>query len=312
MLSYLNRVISFAFIVTRLINKNDVSLLHANGFISALYAFLPAKLTRRPLIWHMNDILETGMINKLFVRIASLGSRSIICVSEAVKTGLTTFGVPEAKCRLIYNPAPAPVRPEPETETLLRNTFGIPEGASIIGMIGNICRLKGQMQFVQAANELRIGFPKARFLVVGQVNNETDRPYEEQVRGFVKEHRLEETVFMTGFLKTDIKNVIRIMDILVHPPVLPDSFPLVLLEAMSEGKPIVATITGGIPEAVVDGLNGMLVPPEDHIALAAAIAKLLGDSGLRASMGAAGREMSRVKFGPDEYLLRIKTIYAEL
>ena len=72
--------------------------------------------------------------------------------------------------------------------------------------------------------------------------------------------------------------------------------PLSVLEAMAAGLPVVASAVGGVPEIVADGATGLLVPPDDAAALAAALEQLLADAALRRRLGAAGRERVRVRF----------------
>ena len=117
-------LLSFAFFLRRLVRKSRASLIHANGFIAALYAAIPAKLFRIPFIWHMHDILETGWFNTFFIRLAGRNADRIICVSEAVKARLVQFGVDVKKCRVLYNFIPVPVRSEGAGSR--SSSFGIP------------------------------------------------------------------------------------------------------------------------------------------------------------------------------------------
>jgi glycosyltransferase involved in cell wall biosynthesis len=98
--------------------------------------------------------------------------------------------------------------------------------------------------------------------------------------------------------------------------VLPARFgegcPNALLEAMAAGKPVVAARTGGIPEVVVDGKTGILVPREDVDALQAALRRLAADPALRASMGAAGRERAKSEFSAARLVESYQGLYSEL
>jgi hypothetical protein len=102
-LLYPYRLLTFTAFVLKLSRKHRISLIHANNFISLLYSILPSLFLAVPLLWHMQDILDRGLINKIFIRIAGRAADRIICVSEAVKTSLRDFGVAESKCRVIYN-----------------------------------------------------------------------------------------------------------------------------------------------------------------------------------------------------------------
>ena len=85
-----------------------------------------------------------------------------------------------------------------------------------------------------------------------------------------------------------------------------------LLDAMAAGKPIVATRTGGIPEVVVDGETGILVPPRDHDALADAMVRLLNDADLRRGMGEAGRARARALFSTERMVQNTLNVYQRI
>ncbi len=89
--------------ISRLVRREGIEIIHANTFIANLYCVIPAIITRRPLVWHMHDILEIGLFNKIFVRFSGFGASRIICVSEAVKKRLVEFGVSAGLCTVIYN-----------------------------------------------------------------------------------------------------------------------------------------------------------------------------------------------------------------
>jgi glycosyltransferase involved in cell wall biosynthesis len=91
-----------------------------------------------------------------------------------------------------------------------------------------------------------------------------------------------------------------------------EGFPLAILEAMAEGLPVVATRVAGVPEAVEDGASGLLVPPEDDRALAAALLALLGDAERRRAFGARGRALLAERFAIDAICARHLALFARL
>jgi glycosyltransferase involved in cell wall biosynthesis len=101
-------------------------------------------------------------------------------------------------------------------------------------------------------------------------------------------------VTFAGF-RTDLPQILPCLDLVVHPALM-EGLGISLLQAAAAGEPIVAVAAGGMPEVVRDGVNGLLVPPADSPALAAAINRLLADPGLRRRFGAAGKELVREKF----------------
>jgi glycosyltransferase involved in cell wall biosynthesis len=168
---------------------------------------------------------------------------------------------------------------------------GLLDGRPTIGMVGNLDARKNPATLVEATPAIRAAVPDVRVLLVGAF---PDRAYEAAVRGRIAALGLEDTVRVTGFLPNPFPVVAR-LDLVVHPA-RRDPFPLALLEGMALARPIVASAVGGVPEMLVDGESGRLVPPDDAPALAAAVAALLADPAARARIGAAAHERLVTRF----------------
>jgi glycosyltransferase involved in cell wall biosynthesis len=166
-----------------------------------------------------------------------------------------------------------------------------PPGPPTIGMVGHLDWRKNPALLVDAAARIRRRVPDLRVLLVGAFRAGR---YEHDVRERVRALGLDDAVAVTGFLANPFP-VVRGLDVVVHPAQR-DPFPLALLEAMALARPIVATAVGGIPEMLVDGESGLLVPPEDAPALADAVTALLLDPARRARMGAAAYERLTTEF----------------
>jgi len=140
-----------------------------------------------------------------------------------------------------------------------------------------------------------------RYLIVGKGE------LKESLRVKVKRLKLEEKVIFTGF-RQDIKEILSALDILVLFSIR-EGHPIVLLEAMAMGKPIVATDIEGVNETVVNGVTGILVPPKDPSALAEAIVCLLRDKKKAQEMGQAGRRVVEEKFNLKDKIEQHKQLY---
>src|SRR5439155_15904546 len=123
-----------------------------------------------------------------------------------------------------------------------------------------------------------------------------DPAYEASVGTRIAVLGLEEAVIVTGFLANPFP-VVRTLDVVAHPA-LRDPFPLALLEAMALGRPVVASAVGGIPEMFEDGTSGILVPPDDAPALAAALVPLLRDPARCARLGGAAVDRLATRLAP--------------
>lgn len=292
------------------IKKHDARIVQTNTFISQLYSVLPVKLSGRKMVWYMYDILDVDFVNKLFVRFAAFGADSIICTSGAVKKSLLEFGVDEKKCSVIHNSI---LEQDAGRKDLAdaRESLGVPQGAPLVGMIGQITPWKGQAVFVEAIPAILKGCPSARFVLVGDIMNPHDREYKESIERLVSRGGLKDRVILAGFRK-DINEVMKSLDIVVHASIKPDALPTVILEAMFMEKPVVATAVGGVPEIIGDGEGGFLVPPGDPAAMASAVLKLLGDRDLCAKVGKQGRRALLENFRPEEYLKKVLGVYEGL
>jgi glycosyltransferase involved in cell wall biosynthesis len=168
----------------------------------------------------------------------------------------------------------------------------VPEAsAPTIGMVGNLDARKDPGLLVEAAALVRRTVPDLRVLLVGAFG---DPAYEATVRSRIAALGLDATVIVTGFLPNPFP-VVRRLDVLVHPAHR-DPFPLALLEAMALARPIVASAVGGIPEMLVHGESGLLVPPGDAAALATAITALLADDARRIRLGEEAAERLTTRF----------------
>ncbi len=155
-------------------------------------------------------------------------------------------------------------------------------GGPLVGMVGNLDWRKNPALLVEAAPAIRAAVPEVRIALIGAF---PDADSEARLRARVAALGLEDAVVMTGFLPNPFP-LVRRLDVLVHPA-LRDPFPLALLEGMALARPIVAAAVGGIPEMLVDGESGRLVPPDDARALAASVVELLRDDAGRHALGAA-------------------------
>jgi glycosyltransferase involved in cell wall biosynthesis len=174
-------------------------------------------------------------------------------------------------------------------------------------VIGSVCILRSEKALdllVRAAALLIRDFPRLRVMIVG------DGPDRARVEAVVEQLGLEKHVLLTG-ARADVPDVLAAMDVAVLSSDYEGS-PLSMLEFMDAGKPIVATRVGGIPEAIEDGVQGVLVPPRDETALAAAIGGVLRDMDGGREMGARARDRCRGEFSLDRTVERLQQLYQQL
>jgi glycosyltransferase involved in cell wall biosynthesis len=192
----------------------------------------------------------------------------------------------------------------------VRRELGIAADAPVIGIVGHIQSWKGQDLVVQATAMLRARHPALRCLIVGGVHRQ-GAEYAERMRARIAAEGLGEHVILTG-ARRDVAACLEAMDVAVHASTNPEPFGRVLIEAMALGRPLVAPREGGPLEIVVDGETGLLVPPRDPAALAAAIDRLVGDPALRRRMGDAGRARVDAVFDIRHHVHALTTIFDEM
>ena len=143
------------------------------------------------------------------------------------------------------------------------------------------------------------------FLIVGE------GPEERTIRTQIEHLGLPTRIQVLGFRK-DLLNVFRSLDVFAIPSVEGDTIPQVLMQALAVGIPVVSTTVGSIPDVVIDGETGFVVPPRDAGALADRIARLLDDAVLRTRLGAQGRSLVRRCYSLDKMLDRMEGVYHRL
>ena len=182
-----------------------------------------------------------------------------------------------------------------------------------IGMVGALAPWKGQHIFVQAAAEVVDRIPDVTFFLIGDVIYTTagHHDYRRELERLVHQLGLEGRVIFTGFRK-DIARVMANLDIVAHCSVEPEPFGRVIIEAMACGKPVIAARGGGVDEIIVDGDDGLLVPPGDARLLAEAILRLAGDPDRRARLGEAARRRVEEKFRIHDQVRQIEQCYDRL
>jgi 1,4-alpha-glucan branching enzyme len=147
------------------------------------------------------------------------------------------------------------------------------------------------------------------FVIVGPT---PDLKYLQTLHSLINHFGLSSKILMTGWLPDkEVVNLYFLSDIFVFPSIL-DTFGLVNLDAMAAGKPIIATSTGGVPEIVRNGENGIIIKPGDYLELAKAIDKLVNDNSLCESMGKTGKKLAFTNYSWEKIAAMTLTEYRSL
>lgn len=187
--------------------------------------------------------------------------------------------------RVVHNALePRADSPRPEAVRALRAKFGV-EGCRLVAIGGRLHEQKGVNQLLRMLRLLAPRFADLRLFVMGRRD-----VYEREFEPLARELGVAGLVVPTGWLEGDeLQAALSAVDVFVTPSICFDTFGMVNLEAMEHGKPVVATVFGGSPEVVVDGITGYVRNPFQIESYAAAVGELLADPALRQRMGEAGR-----------------------
>ncbi len=187
----------------------------------------------------------------------------------------------------------------------LREQLGIPPAVPVVGFVGRLNRDKGIPELVAAYQALRPRWPALRLLLIGEL--EVTRPLPRETQSALAG---DPQIFCTGAVP-DPAPYYRLMTVYALPTHR-EGFPNSVLEAQAAGLPVVTTRATGALDSIVDGVTGLLVPPQDSHALAQALARLLDDPGLAGRMGEAGRQRVARDFRPETLWQAMAELYGRL
>lgn len=269
-----------------LIRDMEVDIVHCNTSRSVLYGGLAARPLGVPVIWHVRVIGSEGWYDKF---LAGLCHRLFV-VSKAVEARFNWLlkNHPN-KITLIHNGVDLQEFNQAVSGDNIRREFDLPPDIPIAGVVGNLIVWKGQKYFIKAASQVLKTVPAAKFFIVGEGECRPD------LERLSEDLGIRNKLIFTG-RRLDIPQLMAAMDVVVHSSISPEPFARVILEAMAIGKPIVAMNEGGAPEAIEDGVSGILIPPMDASLMATAITSLMIDMNRAKQIGEAARRRIEENF----------------
>ena len=290
--------------IGRFLADNKIDIIHAHvarDYIAAGIACRISKYTKFVLTRHVMFPM------KPFHKFALRNLDAAIAVSPAVQSQLEKIFLRE-KIHVIPNGLDAGGDGDDnKMRREFREFHGIPFDAQVVGTLGELKPLKGQQDFVLAANEIAKTNPECRFVVAGK-DNSGDGRFRRDLRRLVKVFGLAEKFLWLDWLD-DPASFFAAIDIFVSPS-HSESFGLAMLEAMARGKPVVATETDGAKE-LLTGI-GSLTPINSPVDLAAAIGDLLADEAKSSAMGKALQNAARERYSVDRMIEATGQLYKEI
>ena len=276
----------------------------AHADLYALPAAARAGVPRAVSTRHNDDAFRSNWLMKRLTRHAMRHARRVITASHAVARFVREVeGLDAARVVTIHYGLEPPAL-DPGARVAARAALGQPPDGPLVGVVGRSVRQKGIDVLLEAFPSVALKHPGARLVVIG------DGPQRPALVARARRLGLGDLVTFTGW----VEDAIRLMpacDVIVVPSRW-EGFGLAALEAMGCARPVVASWVGALPEVVVDGQTGVLVPPEDAVALASAIAGLLDDPERAAALGAAGHARLVRSFTVERMIRATLAVYGEV
>ena len=231
-------------------------------------------------------------------------ARHVVTVCGAFADQLARRGIPRGQVSVQHNSVKSPEPPAESDVRRVRGELNVAEGTPILLSVGRLSREKGHVDLIQALPGLRERGAAFRLVIVGEGLERA------RIEAELRRLNLESQVTLAG-LQHDVRPYYAIADLVVLPSHSEGS-PNVLLEAMIQGRPIVATRVGGVPEIATDEEAALLVPPRNAGAMVAAVERLLADSGLRRRLAKRANEVATEVYSPERYCQAMVGLYQRL
>ncbi len=284
------------------------------GHLSSLLYGVPHVMTAHSLEplrpWKAEQLGGGYALSSWCEQTAIRSAAGVVAVSDGMRSDiLVTYPeVPPDRVHVIYNGIDADLyHPDPGRDVLDR--YGIDPGRRSVVFVGRVTRQKGLPVLLRAAQ--RLDATAQLVLCAGQADT---AELQAEVNGLVDRLRAardDVILIPTMLAKTEVIQILSHATVFVCPSEY-EPLGIVNLEAMACGSAVVASAVGGIPEVVADGVTGLLVPPGDDAALAAAVNTLIREPGRAAAFGARGRERAVTEFSWDRIAAQTAELYARL
>jgi glycosyltransferase involved in cell wall biosynthesis len=275
---------------------------------AVLAATVVARLAGRGMILHAQSSW-TGW------KAAVQAARRVVVISHYVRREYERNGIPAEKIDVVHNGIDVEFFASAGDAAAALARLGAPAGTPLVMLPGRLSRYKGQLELVEAIPTILASAPAARFVFAGADTSELgDLPGSggRSMRQVLEQRAAElgvagHAAFLPASTEHEMADLYAAADVVVVPS-WEEPFGLVVIEAMAAGTPVVGSTTGAIPEIIVGGESGLLVPPREPAALAGAITALLDSPDLRQRLGASAQARMRSLFTLERYSREFEAI----
>ncbi|MBN3038759.1 MAG: glycosyltransferase family 4 protein [Candidatus Omnitrophica bacterium] len=312
-INFFKDILAF-FELKRLIKRERFDIVHTHNSKAGILGRLAARCCRVPIIIHTVHSCVflysnlSAFQRKLFYcveKFAAPFADKYIAISRPLQDEFIKAHIaPAEKFVTIYSGIDLAQFKKGLDVSAKKRDFGIAQDEFVVGTVTRLAPGKGVEVFLRAAARAIADVPNVRFLIVGE------GPLKDRLIQLAQELNISQKCIFTG-LRQDVERITTIFDVSVLASFY-EGMGRVVLESQAEGKPVVASKVGGIPDIVNDGQTGILVSPGDDKAFAAAIIKLLKDATLRGQMARAAAEWVGYRFSREKMVADIVELYEQL
>lgn len=272
------------FALRKILKQGQFDVLNTHSGRDSLLAGMAARIAGTPLIVRTRHLALPITSRATYTWLP----HKVIAVSDWVRLYLVSEGVREKNIETIHTGI---VKAGHDSPSTLRDELGLTEGDTLAGTVAIIREKKGHADLIRAARVLIERRPNLHFALAG------DGPLFDEIRASVHTQGLDKNIHFLG-LRSDIPNVLAGFDFFVLPT-YQEALGTAFIEAMSAGLAVIGTSVDGVPEVIEHGVNGLLIPARDDLALQTAILRLTDSPDERRRMGDAGRRITQTRFSVD-------------
>ncbi|WP_371424273.1 glycosyltransferase family 4 protein [Tardiphaga sp.] len=281
--------------------RHDV--IYANSQKAFVLSAVAATLARRPLIWHLHDIISSEHFGatqrRVQVTLANYCTAKVIVPSQAAADAFIAEGGRKELVAIVPNGLDVP--PDANTPLEIRRELKLPEGP-LVGVFSRLAAWKGQHIVLQALAKT----PGVSCIIAGAALF-GEEPYAEKLNRMVADLGLGDRVHFLG-QRNDVPRLMRAVDAMIHPSIDPEPFGRTLVEAMLAGVPVIATDAGAASDILEVGKAGTLVPPGDVDALATAITRVMSHPPELAGQLRYAEARARSHYSVDQMLQTVSSL----
>ena len=299
--------------IAEIIRDNGIDVINAHHFMSFIYSYYGSKiLNSARLIYTEHSEWEVEDISWKWRKVGSYMMKrinAIVGVSQAVTALLEDrFDFQPTKAITIENGVELRTVPDTSLRSNVRRRLGLAKDDIVIGIVANLKKVKNHIFLLRVFKELLPGCDRpVKLLIIGQgVKGDPDNT-EPEIRAYVEENSLKESVLLLGY-RPDVSDILTAMDIFCltsHK----EGLPIGLLEAMAAGLPVIGTEVDGIRDVIVDKRNGFLLEPENTAQAVERLRSLLESDKLRKEMGLESRKIAVEQYSLNKCIEQYQTLF---